>query len=411
MFSGNEICTYNNDYQKVEKMEPHVQTADRDTTFGGEDINYRTLEYRIARLESRHLPSLLTSREHDPAPKKFTTAKINFIDNRFDSAKGKRVDQEVEDFFEDDTPSHSNPITAKRVFREDNMGVEKTDIIIEGLGLRKLLQSVLSTYLQHEFKNTFEKPAITLSKPFIPLEYNWKELQAATTSSEILQEHGKESVEDLNTLLNLVYRLAPKYVDTRKNVKTSKTIQKNYLHCIFRPGSLVVATFRDRHTQLMKVHHFGAGSTANHNDTSSVFCEGYDWNGKTLDRVRYEFPMPKMATEELFPLRDLPCYPLEMYEDMDGLNKADELKQTLIKRGQKFEKLCNSQHQGGNKYMYKGQFQVEGDLRSGLLSNHPPRSGTLHNDLYTFLSRSYIRDGNTQAHLAVRFPIHEVMLL
>ena len=389
-------------------MEPQAQTTDHDTAFSYDEVNYRNLESRIARLESGILPPFSTPSERNPASKKPKAAKINFIDNKFDSIKGKRVDKEVEDFFEDDAPTYSNPITAKRVFREDNKSVEKTDIIIEGPGLRKLLRSVLSTYLQHEFKTTFERPEITLSKPFIPLEYNWKELQTATTSTKVLQEHGKESVEDLKTLLELVYRLAPKYVDTRENVKTSKTVQKKYLHCIFKPGSLVVATFRDRHYQLLKVHHFGAGSTANHNDTSSVFCEGYDWNGKTLDRVRYEFPMPKMAPEELFPLRDLPCYPLEMYEDMDGINKADELKQTLIKRGQRFEKLCSSQHQGGDKYKYKGHFQVEGDLRSGLLSNHSARSGTLHNDLYAFLNRPYIRDGSNQVHLAVRMPIGDM---
>lgn len=369
-------------------------------TTSSADARFQDLEARTTRLETQ--ASILAVLEHRSVSKKDSKAtKINFIDQKFDATKGKRVDQEVEDFFEDDAPTYSNPISARRVFKDDNKSVDKIDIIIEGSGLRKLLQGVLSTYLKHEFKSTFEKPEITLSQPFIPLEYNWEQLQAATTTPEILQEYGNESLEDLKTLLDLVYRLAPKNIDTWKNVKDSKTIMKRFLHSIFRPGNLVVATIRDRHVQLMKVHHFGAGSTANHNDTSSVFCEGYDWNGKTLERVRYEFPLPKMERDEQFKVRDLPCYPIEMYEDMDGVNKADELKQDLIKRGQKFEKLCMRQDEGGRKHIYEGHFQVEGDLRSGLLSNQSSRSVTLHNELSAFLRGSFVRDRNVQANLAV----------
>ena len=255
----------------------------------------------------------------------------------------------------------------------------------------------------------FEKPEITLSKPFMPLGYNWERLQAATTSAKILQEHGNDSVGDLKDLLDLVYRLAPD-IDMWKNVKDSKAILKRYLYCIYRPGSLVVANFRDHHVQLMKVHHIGAGSTANRNDTQSVFCQGYDWNGKSLERVRYEFPMPKMEKDEQFKVTDLPCYPIEMYEDKDGINEADELKQKLVNRGRKFEKLCDRQDDGGRKYTYKGHFQVEGDLRSGLLSNRSSRSIPFHSELTAFLRGSSDRDGNLQPNLAVCSSISEIAL-
>ena len=344
--------------------------------------------------------------------KKSNLANVNFINSKYDPTKSRRVDQNVKmgDFFEDDIPIESNPITVKRVFKENNKNVDKIDIIIEGTGLGKLLRAVMSTYLKHEFKSIFEKPEITLSKPFIPLGYNWEQLQAATTSPEILQEHGKDSVDDLKNLLDLVYRLAPEDIDMWQNVKDSKAILKRYLYCIFRPGDLVVASFRDHHVQLMKVHHIGAGSTANRNDTQSVFCQGYDWNGKSLERVRYEFPMPKMEQDEQFKVRDLPCYPIEMYEDKDGVNKADELKQNLINRGQKFEKLCDRQDNGGRKYTYKGHFQVEGDLRSGLLSNQSSRSTTLHSELTAFLRGSSDRDSNLQPNLAVWLSISEIAL-
>ena len=102
--------------------------------------------------------------------KKSNLAKVNFINSKYESTRGRRVDQKikVEDFFEDDIPIYSNPITVKRVFKENNKNVDKIDIIIEGIGLRKLLRAVMSTYLKHEFKSTFEKPEISLSKPFMP---------------------------------------------------------------------------------------------------------------------------------------------------------------------------------------------------------------------------------------------------
>ena len=390
------------------------------------DARLQDLEVRTARLEEKEdVPSIMALLEqtktmkksnaaNPDTTKKSNLAKVNFINSKYDSTKGRRVDTtlELEDFFEDDIPSYSNPITVKRVFKENNKNVDKIDIIIEGDGLRKLLQAVMSTYLKHEFKSTFEKPEVTLSKPFLPLGYNWEQLQYAATSAEILQEHDKDSVDDLRNLLDLVYRLAPEDIDMWKNVKDSKTILRRYLYCIYRPGSLVVANFRDHQAQLMKVHHIGAGSTANRNDTQSVFCQGYDWNGKSLERVRYEFPMPKMEQDEQFKVRDLPCYPIEMYEDKDGINKADELKQNLINRGRKFEKLCDRQDDGGRKYTYKGHFQVEGDLRSGLLSNRSSRSIPLHisSELTAFLRASSDRDGNLQPILAVWSSISEIAL-
>lgn len=358
-------------------------------------------------------PTIKKSNAANPdTTKKSNLAKVNFINSKYESTRGRRVDQKikVEDFFEDDIPICSNPITVKRVFNENNKNVDKIDIIIEGTRLRKLLRAVMSTYLKHEFKSTFEKPEITLSKPFVPLGYNWEQLQAATTSAEILQEHGNDSVDDLKNLLDLVYRLAPEDIDMWKNVKDSKTILKRYLYCIYRPGSLVVANFRDHNVQLMKVHHIGAGSTANRNDTQSVFCQGYDWNGKSLERVRYEFPMPKMEQDEQFKVRDLPYYPIEMYEDKDGINKSDEFKQNLIDRGQKFEKLCDRQGDGGRKYTYKGHFQVEGDLRSGLLSNRSSRSIPLYSELTALLRGSSDRDDNLRPNLAVWSSISEIAL-
>ena len=382
--------------------------------FPDSDINdtIRELGLRIARLEAKSRneeDDIRSLREDLLAPKKLADARIAFIDSKFDKKKGKRVDQEVEDFFDDTAPCN-NPITARRTFNDDNLSVYKIDIIINGGGLRNLLKDVLSTYLQHEFKSLFEKNEVVLPDPFIPLTYNWEQLQAATKDPEIQKDHGHENVDDLKRLLGLVYRLAPEYVDMRDNIKRSKTVMERFLHCIFKPGSLVVATFRDQNAQLMKVHHYGAGSIANTLDTSSVFCEGYDWNGKKLVRLRYEFPMPKMVPNEQYKVRDLPCFPLDMYEDLNGANKSEELKAELIKRGQRFEKLCAMANGEGRKHGYSGQFQVEGDLRSGLWSNHTSRSFPSFLDPPGFNRGKPIRSANFQVPLAVMICSLEVRL-
>lgn len=355
------------------------------------------LESRIANLESgstyrgstRPVSKIAKKREDD---------KILFMVSKID--KGRRIDKEVEDLVEDDAPNSLHPIVVKSVFNDDGTKIDETQIIIKGSGLRSLLQCVLSTYLKHEFRSTFEKKEIILSKPFIPLEYNWEQLQAATKDPKTLENYGRESVDELTHLLNLVDRLSPESTQILSNIRDSRAVMKQHLYSLFKPGTLVITMPSNDNIQLMKVHHFGAGSTANNNDTSSVFCDGYDWDGKKLERLRYEFPMPKMESTEQFRVRDLPCYPIEMYEDTDGVNGIEELKKNLIKRGQKFEELCISQQEGGREYQYVGQFQVEGDLRSGLTSIYS-RLSDLPPDLAAILRSSSRRSMNSQSPLAV----------
>ena len=342
------------------------------------------LESRIARLESDSTYRGST-RPVSKIAKRREDEKILFIVSKID--KGRRIDKEVEDLVEDDAPSSLHPIAVKSVFNDDGTKIDETQIIIRGSGLRSLLKCELSTYLKHEFRSTFEKKEIILSKPFLPLEYNWEQLQAATKDPKSLEKYGRESVDELTHLLKLVDRLSPESTQILSNIRDSKAVMKQYLYSLFKPGTIVVTMPSDNNIQLMKVHHFGAGAIVNDNNTSSVFCDGYDWDGKKLERLRYEFPMPKMESTEQFRVRDLPCYPIEMYEDTDGVNGKEELEKNLIKRGQRFEELCTSKQERGRKYQYVRQFQVEGDLRSGLmpsyhrLSDHP-------SDVQAFIRRS-----------------------
>jgi hypothetical protein len=240
------------------------------------------LESRIASLESGSTCQGST-RPVSKIAKKREDAKTVFIVSKFD--KGRRIDEEVEDLVKDDAPNSLRPIVAKTVFSDDGTKIDETQIIIRGSGLRSLLQCVLSTYLKHEFWSTFEKKEIILSKPFIPLEYNWEQLQAATEDPKILEKYGRESVDELSHLLDLVDRLSPESTQILSNIRDSKAVMKQHLYSLFKPGTLVVTMPSNDNIQLMKVHHFGAGSTANNNNTSSVFCEGYDWDGKKIRKA------------------------------------------------------------------------------------------------------------------------------
>jgi uncharacterized coiled-coil protein SlyX len=338
----------------------------------------RELESRIALLESGLRPQNTTVTEPKKVMKKNSgDARINYIENRFDKSKGKRIDKEVEDLNEGKAPDTLLPITVKRTFKDDNMTIEKTEVIIRSPQLLGILQEVLSTYLKHDFQSTFHRKEVVLASPFIPLLFNWEQLQAATTDAKILQRYGQGNVNDLILLLDLVQRLAPEYTQSWNNILQSKTVLLKYIFTLFKPGRLVVTMPYANSPQLMKVHHFGAGSISNDNNTASVFCEGYDWDGTRLERLRYEFPMPKMQATERIGVRDLPCYPVEMYEDEHGATGIEALRKNLIERGQKFERLCLLEDNVGRRYQYKGQFQAEGDLRSGLLSGSYSRSQIL----------------------------------
>ena len=294
-------------------------------------------------------------------------ARVCFIENKYDRIKGRRVDNEVEDFIDGVISDTHFSITARKIFNNDNMTIDRTEIIIRNQGLLALLREVLSPYLKHEFQALFEKKELLLSNPFIPIVYNWEELQAATTNADLLRKYGSGDVGDLKQVLDLVERIVPDITGSWNNILLSKSVMQKYLFTMFKPGNIVITRPQGDHLQLMKVHHYGAGSTYNPNGTSSVFCEGYDWNGERLERLRYEFPMPKIDHSELIAIRDLPCYPLEMYEDEQGVRSDKALRKRLIERGRKFETLCFSQDKVRSRYQYEGQFQAEGDLRSGLM--------------------------------------------
>ncbi len=102
--------------------------------------------------------------------------KTNFIYSRFDSKKGRWIDNEVEGFSQEETYDTRHSIIAKRIFSEDNTKLNKRQIIIRSPGLKSLLRDILSLYLKHEFKSIFEKEKIVLTEPFIALNYNWKQL-------------------------------------------------------------------------------------------------------------------------------------------------------------------------------------------------------------------------------------------
>lgn len=322
----------------------------------------RELESRCACFKDGSTRNSFTKVEPTIA-KKLADTKTRFIDSKFVESKGRRIDIEVEEFIDEDSHETRQPITAKRIFSDDNTRIEKTQIIISSTGLGNLLRDVLDRYLKHEFQSIFDKNEIVLSNPFIPLEHNWELLQNATTEKKVLQKHGRECVSELKELLNLVHRWAPECTQMWSAIRDSKTVMKEHLYSMFKPGNLVVAMHSDNYAQLMKVHHYGAGSTANLSGTSSVFCEGFDWNGRKLERLRYEFSMPEMESTEQFKVRDLPCCPVEFYEDERGANGIEDLKKSLIKRGQRFEEVCIAQHERKRTYNYLGKFQVEGGLR------------------------------------------------
>ncbi|KAL6721020.1 hypothetical protein ACLMJK_000120 [Lecanora helva] len=362
---------------------PHPR--EDDGTLADIDLHNSEREREISSLKKSltDLSSRLAALEMEPNLKNSKTSQIKekatkpkhrniaFFEIKYDKRTGKRTEEEVDDLVEDDVSDGPQPIVVRRTFKGDSKTIDRTEVIIKSRRLNELLLDIMSSYLDHEFRQTFAQKTVVMESPFLALIFNWEQLRTATTDVQVLQKHGSEAIQELEDLLGITERLAPDYTQSLKNILQTKTVTKKYLFTLFKPGSLVVTMPHPNCPQLMKIHHFGAGSSMNVHDTSSVFCEGYDWNGTNLEKVRYEFPMPRMEATEQFRVRDLPCYPLALYEDELGDTGGRKLCQSLIARGQKFEKLCLLQSEMGRSYRYNGTFQVEGDLRTGLLSSLP----------------------------------------
>jgi hypothetical protein len=273
-------------------------------------------------------------------------SEIGYIDSKTIPSTGIRYEEKGVSPLERgpaQKPASTTIFDFKTIFKDDGKVKDKYQLIVKGDGLKQMLEKVLKPYLVHE-NTRWTGGDVIFTEPFAPLIYHIKDLKEAADGREAGEHTAEVDRNALKDLLRHIEVLLPNATNYREEAFTSRKVTNAGIWAIFRPGTLVVAhPFLDE-PQIFRVQRHGPSKLRP--GASAVTCTAYDWNGKSLERKNYEFSINKFEDE--IPIRDLPCYPVELYDE--GL---ETLKSRLGKRGQRFQEICRDNMQLKKEYKYE----------------------------------------------------------
>ena len=224
-----------------------------------------------------------------------------------------------------------------------------SEIEIISLGLWNLLKAELGHVPYHLFRG--ETPA-TLHSPYDYLVYNFDKLQEAAKPDSAASDKDKEARQDLSKLLEIIsdgssgdmkldkyFKERPSYKEMIVEGKRSpKSIHFINLWTAFPPGTLVYGRPFQNQDQVFLVRDKFKTWPSKENGTDydpwRLLAWSYDWKDGRFVRTDVELLFEEF--DGLRPLELLPFAPLDALEDI----RADEIKEGLINRGQKFRKIC-----------------------------------------------------------------------
>jgi hypothetical protein len=272
-------------------------------------------------------------------------SKIGYIDSKM-SRIGIRYEEKGVSPLEKrqaQKPASTTIFDLKTIFKDDGKEKDMYQLIVKGDGLKQLLEKVLKLHLAHE-STRWTGDEVTFTEPFASLIHHIKDLKRAADGHEAGEHAAEADRNALKDLLRHIEVLLPKVANYREVAFTSRKVTNAGIWAIFRPGTLVVAhPFLDE-PQIFRVQ--GHGPSKLKTGALAVTCTAYDWNGKSLERKYYEFSINKFEDE--IPIRDLPCYPVELYDE-----RLETLKSRLGKRGQSFQEICRDNMQFKKEYKYE----------------------------------------------------------
>ncbi|EXJ63456.1 uncharacterized protein A1O5_11505 [Cladophialophora psammophila CBS 110553] len=253
-------------------------------------------------------------------------------------------------------PTSKRAFTFRRVMDlTDEKKFKYSEVDIESRELRGLLKKVIGDSYPGQ---SWEGNTINLIAPFAPVVHYWKELSRASRETDVKDSLGiKAARRDLSNLLECISTCTEleSYFKTRESNLESHTITYQTIWTLFRPGTLVVAR---PFMNLPQVFEVKTSPDPWEDRRLNIECWGYDWNGKEIVRVTFEFPLERFrGTKEI---SSLFCYPLEFYRDENG-NFDQSLRNELVKRGQWFLELCKTT---GAKQMFEYDGQALSSRRS-----------------------------------------------
>jgi hypothetical protein len=207
--------------------------------------------------------------------------------------------------------------------------------------------------------------------PYSALIYSWSEaLEEAQRIVEGESEDEQQARTDLAELLNIIstssgHLQLDRYFQERDTFISENSITHDALWTLFPPGTLILA-----HPFLEKPQIFSVQSCdgfVSGNEPFDLICYSFDWNGFEFNRVAFEMRIESWGDDRKS-IVELPFYPLDYYEesspnleDSPATGAIEGLKNKLINRGKRYEKLCTAE-KGKQMFNYEGNAHLQ---RSG----------------------------------------------
>ncbi|KAL1967134.1 hypothetical protein VTN77DRAFT_3425 [Rasamsonia byssochlamydoides] len=249
---------------------------------------------------------------------------------------GDYVDKEVEGFSpedeskEDKEASEGNKNDLAISWRRSALdGEVERQVLIESTALRKALKEVMTDYPEI----SFDTEEVAFDSPYAPLYHSTKQLKEYAEKADT----DEATKMDILTLLEELDTMQSKERRDAERLAGNGQIQYDLLWTLFYPRCLVCQMCMD-HLQISMV----APSALQRDREDKYFLNlwSIDFDGTNYkyvgNRVSFEtFKGSKSIT-------DLEVYPLSYWKSLDGSESVTGLKEKLIRRGEAFEKLCNT---------------------------------------------------------------------
>ena len=169
--------------------------------------------------------------------------------------------------------------------------------------------------------------------------------------------------DDLARLMDLVKGSSPSmesYFKTRESYLDARITTFDTMWSLFVPGHIVFAKPFLNTPQVFVVESppYNWSTSSENSPRLSVDCWSYDWNGKDLVRAYFEIEIEHFRGTK--PVNDLPCYPLDYYEAVEGPYRTKEdLRKMLIARGKKFYQIAKTPKGARQMYSHEGTALLE----------------------------------------------------
>lgn len=277
--------------------------------------------------------------------------RFRMVVSKYEPGKDKRVEVEVE-------PPKSDHAVSVVTYRKymDSQDVKRCmyeEVEIESDELKGLL----SKSMLHVEEDFLEGAYTKAESPFEPFVFNWKRLVEDQDSRPEDTENIRNAREDLKYIMDAISISEPRklkgYFRERDQYLAAGTITFAHLWTLFGWGTKIYARPFLEDWQMFEVKYNSGYRNSPEADyveedepydryaAYDVYCSAYDWDGSNFKRYTYLFTIDKFEGRR--PIKSLPCFPTEYYEDEHGRQNDSGLRAQLLERGKKFVELCTAE--------------------------------------------------------------------